>query len=68
MSRITSDEIAEILFEAIKNYYKGISQDPDNPEFRKALTPEEANELLRTCHNIIHTVRIEDRNERAANT
>lgn len=57
---ITLEQVAKILFEAIRPFYKGMPDEGDDaeysPEFRKTLTSEEAQNLLITNHNIVATI------------
>lgn len=63
MAKMTTTEVADILFEQIRGYYKGYPQEGEEVQFRRSLTGEEAQSLLSTIHNIITTIRLEEISE-----
>jgi hypothetical protein len=53
--KITVDEVGDLLMEVASPFYKGFNE--GEPEFRRTLTGEEAQNLLSSLHQIITVIK-----------
>jgi hypothetical protein len=59
-SKLTLDDVADVLWEALMPFSKGIPMG-QKPQFRKTLTGEEANNLLNTMYQLYVTIKLDER-------
>lgn len=61
IEEITLEQVADILSETLLPFYKGFPDGDGSPKFRRELRGDETTNVLTTLHNLIHTIRIQEK-------